>query len=154
MDVFLLDRITGFSGLLLKQIFIGIDIANYFIMEYEKITEKIIGCAFTVFNQMGSGYLESVYERCMLIELKKAGLYAKSQHPIKVLYENQIVGEFISDLIIEESIIVELKAISQLTKIHEAQLVNYLVSTGKDIGLLINFGPEKVQIKRKFRLLK
>ena len=154
MDVFLLDRITGFSGLLLKQIFIGIDIANYFIMEYEKITEKIIGCAFTVFNQMGSGYLESVYERCMLIELKRAGLYAKSQHPIKVLYENQIVGEFISDLIVEESIIVELKAISQLTKIHEAQLVNYLVSTGKDIGLLINFGPEKVQIKRKFRLLK
>ena len=104
--------------------------------------------------QMGSGYMESVYERCMLIELKKAGLYAKSQHPIKVLYENQIVGEFISDLIIEESIIVELKAISQLTKIHEAQLVNYLVSTGKDIGLLINFGPEKVQIKRKIRLLK
>ena len=140
--------------MLLKQIFIGIDIANYFIMEYEKITEKIIGCAFTVFNQMGSGYLESVYERCMLIELKRAGLYAKSQHPIKVLYENQIVGEFISDLIVEESIIVELKAISQLTKIHEAQLVNYLVSTGKDIGLLINFGPEKVQIKRKFRLLK
>ena len=96
MDVFLLDRITGFSGLLLKQIFIGIDIANYFIMEYEKITEKIIGCAFTVFNQMGSGYLESVYERCMLIELKRAGLYAKSQHPIKVLYENQIVGELFS----------------------------------------------------------
>jgi len=130
------------------------DIANYFIVEYEKITEKIIGCAFTVFNQIGSGYMDSVYERCMLIELKKAGLYAKSQHPIKVLYENQIVGEFISDLIIEESIIVELKAISQLTKIHEAQLVNYLVSTGKDIGLLINFGPEKVQIKRKIRLLK
>ena len=102
---------------------------------------------------MGSGYLESVYERCMLIELKKAGLYAKSQHPIKVLYENQIVGEFIADLIVEESIIVELKAISQLTKIHEAQLVNYLVSTGKNVGLLINFGPEKVQIKRKIRLL-
>ena len=69
------------------------------------------------------------------------------------MYENHIVGEFIADLIIEESIIVELKAISQLTKIHEAQLVNYLVSTGKDIGLLINFGPEKVQIKRKIRLL-
>ena len=122
-------------------------------MECEKITEKIIGCAFSVFNHMGSGYLESVYERCMLIELKKAGLYAKSQHPIKVLYENQIVGEFIADLIVEESIIVELKAISQLTKIHEAQLVNYLVSIGKNVGLLINFGPEKVQIKRKIRLL-
>ena len=97
--------------------------------------------------------MESVYERCMLIELKKVGLYAKSQYPIKVVYENHIVGEFIADLIIEEAIIVELKAVSQLTKIHETQLVNYLVSTGKDIGLLINFGPDKVQIKRKIRLL-
>jgi GxxExxY protein len=122
-------------------------------VENEKITEKIIGCAFTVFNHLGSGYMESVYERCMLIELKKAGLHAKSQHPIKVLYENQVVGEFIADLIVEESIIVELKAVSQLTKIHEAQLVNYLVSTGKDLGLLINFGPEKVTLKRKIRLL-
>ena len=118
-------------------------------MEYESITEKIIGCAFTVFNNMGSGYLESVYERCMLIELKKTGLYAKSQHPIKVLYENQVVGEFIADLIVAESIIVELKTFRQLTKIHEALLVNYLVSTGKDIGLLINFGPEKITLKRK-----
>ena len=121
--------------------------------KHSDITEKIIGCAFTVFNQMGSGYMESVYERCMLIELNKAGLDAKSQHPIKVLYENQAVGEFIADLIVEESIIVELKAVSQLMKIHEAQLVNYLVSTGKDIGLLINFGPEKVTVKRKIRLL-
>ncbi len=122
-------------------------------MEYEKITEKIIGCAFTVYNHLGSGYMESVYERCMLIELKKAGLHVNSQHPIKVLYENQVVGEFIADLVVEELIIVELKAINQLTKIHEAQLVNYLVSTGKDIGLLINFGPEKITLKRKIRLL-
>lgn len=123
-------------------------------MEYKNITEKIIGCAFTVFNHMGSGYMESVYERCMLLELKKAGMYANSQHPIKVLYENQVVGEFIADLVVEESIIVELKAVRQLTKIHEAQLVNYLVSTGKDIGLLINFGQDKVTIKRKIRTLK
>jgi GxxExxY protein len=122
-------------------------------VENEKITEKIIGCAFNVYNHMGAGYLESVYEHCLLIELKKAGLNAKSQHPIKVLYENQVVGEFIADIIVEESIIVELKAVSQLTKIHEAQLVNYLVSTGKDIGLLINFGPEKVTLKRKIRSL-
>lgn len=120
-------------------------------MKYERITEKIIGCAFTVYNNLGSGYLESVYERCMLIELKKAGLYTESQHPIKVFYENEIVGEFIADLIVEESVIIELKAINQLTKIHEAQLVNYLVSTGKDVGLLINFGSEKVTIKRKLK---
>jgi GxxExxY protein len=78
-----------------------------------------------------------------------SGLHAKSQHPIKVLYKNQVVGEFIADLIVEDSINCELKAISQLTKIHEAQLVNYLVSTGKDIGLLINFVPEKVTPKEK-----
>ena len=131
----------------------GIDIARICIVEYEKITEKIIGCAFTVFNNMGSGYMESVYENCMLIELKKAGLSAISQHPIQVKYENQIVGHFIADLIIEELIIAELKAVSQLTKIHEAQLVNYLISTGIDVGLLINFGSENVQIKRKVRIL-
>jgi GxxExxY protein len=122
-------------------------------VEYEKITEKIIGGTFTVYNRMGSGYLESVYEHCMLIELKKAGLQAESQKPIQVIYENQIVGDFIADIIVENCILVELKAVRQLTKIHEAQLVNYLVSTGKDIGLLINFGAEKVQIKRKIRLL-
>ena len=123
-------------------------------MEYERITEKIIGCAFKVFNRMGSGYLESVYERCMLIELKKAELQTESQKKIKVLYDNEMVGDFVADIIVENCIIVELKVVRQLLKIHEAQLVNYLVSTGKDIGLLINFGTEKVQIKRKIRILK
>ena len=123
-------------------------------MKYEEITKKIIGCAFTVFNQMGSGFLESVYERCMMIELEKSGLKTKSQHPIKVHYGKQVVGEFIADILVDEAAIVELKAIRQLTKFHEAQLVNYLVSTGKDIGLLINFATEKVQIKRKIRELK
>ena len=88
----------------------------------------------------------------MLIELQKAGLNVVSQQPIKVFYDNRIVGEFIADLIVEELIIVELKAISQLKKIHEAQLGNYLVSTGMDIALLINFGADKVNIKRKIRV--
>ena len=123
-------------------------------MEFEEITEKIIGCAFTVYNKMGSGYLESVYERCMLIELKKAGLQTEPQKQIQVFYDDQIVCDFIADMIIEDCIIVELKVVRQLLKIHEVQLVNYLVSTGKDIGLLINFGSEKVQIKRKIRDLK
>ena len=123
-------------------------------MDYEHITKKIIGCAFTVFNQMGSGYLESVYENCLLIELKTAGLSVNAQHPIRVKYENQIVGHFIADFLVEDLIIVELKAVNRLTKIHEAQLVNYLTATGKDVGLLINFGSEHVQIKRKVRLLK
>jgi GxxExxY protein len=123
-------------------------------MEFEELSEKIIGCAFTVYNKMGSGYLESVYERCILIELKKAGLQTETQKPIQVFYDDQIVGDFIADMIIEDCIIVELKVVRQLLKIYEVQLVNYLVSTGKDIGLLINFGSEKVQIKRKIRDLK
>ena len=122
-------------------------------MKYEEITEKIIGCAFKVFNQMGSGYLESVYEHCMLIELSKAGLSVQSQYPMKVLYDEQIVGEFCADLLVEESVIVELKAINRLLTIHEAQLVNYLVATGKEVGLLINFGPDTVVIKRKVKNL-
>lgn len=103
---------------------------------------------------MGSGYLESVYENCMLIELKKAGLSVTAQQSICVKYDNQIVGYFIADFLVEDVIIVELKAVSRLTKMHEAQLVNYLTATGKDIGLLINFGSENVQIKRKVRKLK
>jgi len=122
-------------------------------MEYEEITEKIIGAAFTIYNRMGSGYLESVYERCMLIELEKTGLRTESQKSIRVYYDGQIVGNFLADLLFENCIIVELKVVNQLSKIHEAQLVNYLVSTEKDIGLLINFGGEKVQIKRKLRVL-
>ena len=122
-------------------------------MQYWEITEKIIDCAFAVFNHLGSGCLESVYERCMLIELRKAGLCANSQQKIKVVYDNQIVGEFTANIIVEESIIVELKAVSQITKIHETQLVNYLASTGKNVGLLTNFGSEKVQVRRKIKSL-
>ena len=90
----------------------------------------------------------------MLIELKRAGLSVNAQHPIRVKYENQIVGHFIADFLVEDLIIVELKAVNRITKIHEAQLVNYLTATGKDVGLLINFGSENVQIKRKVRILK
>ena len=122
-------------------------------MKYKDITEKIIGAAYKVYNTLGSGYLESVYEQCMLIELKKAGLHTESQRSLKVFYDCQIVGNFTADLIVEDCIIVELKVVRQLSKIHEAQLVNYLASTGMDIGLLINFGSERVQIKRKTRVL-
>lgn len=120
---------------------------------YEELTEKIIGCSFKVYNTMGFGYLESVYEKCLLIELRKTGLTAESKIPITVFYEKQIVGEFIADILIEDTIIVELKSVRQLAKIHEMQLVNYLVATRKDLGLLVNFGEEKVEIKRKVRIL-
>ena len=124
------------------------------LLDYKELTEKIIGCAYQVYNRMGFGFLESVYEKCLLIELQRAGLKAESQKPIKVSYENEVVGEFVADIIVEDVIILELKSVSGINKIHEAQLVNYLVATGKPVGLLINFGEQKVEIKRKVKLLK
>lgn len=120
-------------------------------MQYKEITEKIIGCAYVVYNKMGYGFLESVYEKCLLIELHKAGLKAESQQAITVYYENQIVGDFVADVVVEDSVILELKSVRRLAKVHEAQLVNYLVATGKEVGLLLNFGEEKVEVKRKVK---
>jgi hypothetical protein len=97
---------------------------------------------------MGYGFLESVYEKCLLIELRKAGLKAESQQAITVYYENQIVGDFVADIIVEDSVILELKSIRRLAKVHEAQLVNYLVATGKEVGLLLNFGEQKVELRK------
>ncbi len=122
-------------------------------MEFEDITEKIIGCAYTVYNTMGYGFLESVYEKCLLIELRKAGLKSESQKSIIVHYDGEVVGNFIADIFVEDAIILELKSVKSIAKIHEVQLVNYLVATGKDVGLLINFGAEGVEIKRKVRVL-
>ena len=120
-------------------------------MENDKLTEKIIGCAYEVYNTMGFGYLESVYENCMAIELQKAGLSFERQKAITVSYKGELAGQFISDLIINDTIIVELKAVKVLLKVHEVQVVNYLVSTGKPLGLLINFGETDVEVKRKYR---
>ncbi len=122
-------------------------------MEYEGLTREIIGCAFKVYNTMGFGFLESVYENCMLVELAKSGILVEAQHPIKVYYEKVIVGEFIADLFVENNLIVELKSVRQLNKAHEMQLLNYLVATDKPVGLLINFGEKRVEIKRKTKTL-
>ncbi len=102
---------------------------------------------------MGFGYLESVYEKCLLLEIRKAGLRVVSQQPIDVTYAGQSVGYFIADLVVDGRVIVELKSTRRLHKVHEAQLVNYLVATGLDLGLLINFGEEHVEIRRKVRCL-
>ncbi len=123
-------------------------------MEYQNITEQIIKCAYKVYNTLGFGYLESVYEKSIIIELKKTGLDVESQNPITVRYDNEIVGSFIADLFVDKKVIVELKSIKTLTKAHEVQLVNYLTATGIDVGLLINFGESKVEVKRKVRMLK
>lgn len=122
-------------------------------MEQEALTEKIIGCAYRVYNKMGFGFLESVYEKCLMIELKKAGLVAESQVPIRVIYEGEVVGEFVADVLVE-GIILELKSVKQIVRAHEVQLVNYLTATQKEIGLILNFAETKVEVKRKVRDLK
>ena len=123
-------------------------------MEFQDLTEKIIACVYRVYNTMGAGFLESVYEKCLVIELGKTGLQVETQKAIQVSYDGELVGEFVADLIINDTIILELKAIKQFAKAHEVQLVNYLVATGKPVGLLINFGEDKIEIKRKLRVLK
>lgn len=123
-------------------------------MQYKELTERIIGCAYRVYNQMGFGFLESVYEKCLLIELQKAGIAAESQKQISVYYDDRPVGEFVADIIVDDQVIVELKSVQNLATVHEVQLVNYLTATRKDIGLLLNFGPNKVEVKRKVRDLR
>ena len=120
-------------------------------MLHSELTEKIIACAYAVYNKMGYGYLESVYERCMLIELADIGLNAEAQKPLKVLYKGQIVGDFVADVIVNDTVIVELKSVSKIVKAHEIQLVNYLVSTGKPVGLILNFAKDKIEVKRKVK---
>ena len=120
-------------------------------MEYKDITHKIIGSAYQVFNQLGFGFLESVYKKAMVIELTKDDLKVEPEKPLKVYYEKQVVGDFYIDLFVEEAVVVELKSVQNLVKEHEVQLVNYLNGINKNIGLLINFGPSGVEVKRKFR---
>jgi len=117
-------------------------------MKHSELTGKIIECAYKVHNVLGFGFLEAVYQNALLIELIKAGLKAEKEKPIKILYEGQIVGDYVADIIVEDKVILELKAVKTIHPAHEAQLVNYLKATGIEIGLLINFG-ESVEIKRK-----
>jgi len=118
--------------------------------EIDELTEKVIGCSYRVHNELGGGFLEKVYENALRIELIEAGLTVGQQHPIPVMYHGEMVGDFYADLMIEDKLIVELKAVQTMAKEHEVQLVNYLTATGIDNGLLINFG-SSVAIKRKFR---
>ena len=115
------------------------------------ITEKVIGSAMNVHRALGPGFLESVYLNALVHELRHAGLSADVAQPLTVRYENVIVGEFIADLIVNETLICELKAISSLSKADEVQLVNYLTATQRDFGLLINFGAQSLQFRRKHR---
>ena len=112
------------------------------------LTEKIIGCAYKVYNELGAGFIEKVYENALMIELKNEGLAAQQQYPVKVYYKGNLIGDYVADIVVEDRVIVELKAVSQLTKAHEVQLVNYLKATRLEVGLLINFG-DQISSKRK-----
>jgi GxxExxY protein len=122
-------------------------------MEHKNITHKIIGCAYTVHNKLGAGFLEKVYENALRIELLKNGFEVKQQFAIEVFYDNQVVGDYVADLLVNNQFILELKAVEVLHSRHEVQLVNYLNGTGLDIGILINFG-SSVEVKRKYRKYK
>ena len=117
-------------------------------MDINEITYQIRGAVFEVNRILGSGFLEKVYEKALIIELLVRGLRGEGQVPIKVFYKNEVVGEYFADIVVEGQVIIELKAVDQLQKIHEAQLLNYLKATSYKIGLLINFTHPKAEIKR------
>jgi len=113
-----------------------------------EVTKRIIGCAYAVSNGLGAGFLEKVYENALVHELRKSGLHALQQQPIQVVYDDQVVGDFVADIVVSHSVIVELKAAKGLDDVHSAQCINYLKATGMKICLLINFGQPKIEIKR------
>ena len=117
-------------------------------MEINDITYAINGAVFEVSNILGPGFLEKVYENALLIELKNRGLKTERQVPITVSYKDNVVGEYLADLLVEDKVIVELKTVENLDKNHEAQLLNYLKATGLHVGLLVNFKRKKADIKR------
>jgi len=117
-------------------------------MELDQLTEKIIGCAYKVANTLGSGFLEKVYENALVYEIRKAGLTAGQQHPIPVMYDGVVVGDYAADIIVENEVLIELKSVKNLEDIHIAQCLNYLKATEMKLCLLINFGLSRIQIKR------
>ena len=125
---------------------------NRMAIEESELTETIIGCAMRVHSALGPGFLESVYQRALEHELRKTGLRVECQLPLSVHYDGVIVGDFMADLIVEGKVMIELKANQALVLANEAQLVNYLTATGIEIGLLINFGAQRLEFKRKTRV--
>ncbi len=116
--------------------------------ELDKWTERIIGCAFEVSNTLGTGFVEKVYENAHAHEMRKSGLRVLQQFPMKVSYDGIVVGEFVADELVEDAVLVELKAVAGLNEEHVAQALNYLRATGLPACLLINFGTSKLQVRR------
>jgi GxxExxY protein len=120
-------------------------------MLYEDLTKKALEACFEVTRELGAGFLESVYEKALLIALQQKGMSARAQFPLAVKFRGHVVGEFYADVLLEDKIIIELKAVRALTPEHHAQLINYLNATGIDVGLLVNFGNPKLEFRRFHR---
>lgn len=118
-------------------------------MLYSDLTEKIIGVAMNVHSMLGFGFLEKVYENALMVEFELLGLKSIQQHPIRVIYKDRPVGDYVADIIVEDKVILELKSVESLNKIHEVQLVNYLKAVNMEVGILLNFGKETLEFKRK-----
>jgi GxxExxY protein len=118
--------------------------------KHSELTEKIIGAFFRVYNQLGYGFAEKVYENALAIELRKQCLLVEQQKPISVYYDSLLVGEYFADIIVENVVIIELKAVRQLANDHVSQLINYLKATPIEVGLLLNFGPKAEHIRKVF----
>lgn len=116
--------------------------------KHREITEKIIGAAYKVHNTLGSGFLEKVYQNSLAIELRAIECSAELEKHIKVYYHGEVVGNYVADIIVDGKVLLEIKAVKELSGIHEAQILNYLKATGIEVGLLINFG-RSVSIKRR-----
>ena len=119
-----------------------------FFMKHEELTERIIGVFYKVYNELGYGFLEKIYERALALEFKLGGLSFERQVPIKVFYKGEWMGDYVADFIIEGKVVVEIKAIKEIGEAEGIQLLNYLKATGRGVGLLLNFGRE-AEIKRK-----
>lgn len=114
----------------------------------DHITETIIGCCYTVISALGSGFLEKVYENALGHEIRKTGMKALQQYPVKVIYDGVEVGDYVADILVDDQIIVELKATKALDNVHRAQCLNYLKATGYSVCLLVNFGTPKLEVRR------
>ena len=118
------------------------------VLKHKELSEKIIAAAYDVHKELGYGFVEKIYRNALVVSLGEAGIKCISESPLKVKYHNIVIGDYYADIIVDEKIVVEVKAVSKLESIHEVQLVNYLKATGIEVGLLINFG-QSVEIKRR-----
>ena len=114
----------------------------------DQLTGTILQCCFEVSNELGAGFLESVYERALIVALTQKGLKVTAQVPLKVQFRGVIVGDYFADLIVEDQVLIELKAVSRVLQEHKAQVINYLTATGFAIGLLVNFGTPRIEYYR------